>query len=90
MLGGVAEAWVDSIPVLVISNQFLFTNLEKCKIFWNSGFNIIENVKNITKYSIQVKKPGEIKYVLEKAIHFAFEKRRTLFGLIFLLIYNLI
>ena len=75
-IGGVAEAWVDSIPVLVISGQVHSSQISKnVRSFGIQGFNIIENVKNITKYSVQVKKPGEIKYVLEKAIHFAFEKR---------------
>ena len=75
-IGGVAEAWVDSIPVLVISGQVQSSQISpKVRSFGIQGFNIIENVKNITNFSCQVKKPSEIRYLLEKSIYLAFHKR---------------
>lgn len=75
-IGGVAEAWVDSIPVLVISGQVQSSQISpKVRSFGIQGFNIIENVKNITNFSCQVKKPSQIRYLLEKSIYLAFHKR---------------
>ena len=76
-IGGVVESWVDSIPVLVISGQVRQNQIvNKARSFGIQGFDIISNVKNITKYSVQVSKPNEIRYHLEKAIYFANEGRK--------------
>jgi acetolactate synthase-1/2/3 large subunit len=75
-IGGVAEAWVDSVPVLVISGQVHSSQISpNVRSFGIQGFNVIENVKNITNFAVQIKKPTQIKYILEKAIYFAFNKR---------------
>ena len=75
-ISGIVEAWVDSTPVLVISGQ---VNTEQIsagiRSFGVQGFNIIENVKHITKYAVQVTDPQSVKYHLEKAIHLANEGR---------------
>ena len=69
-ISGVAEAWVDSAPVLVISGQVGTQQLsEKVRTFGIQGFNIIENVKHITKYAVRVDDPNDIQFHLEKAIH---------------------
>ena len=76
-IGGVVESWVDSIPVLVISGQVRQNQIvNKARSFGIQGFDIISNVKNITKYSVQVTKPNEIRYHLEKAIYLANEGRK--------------
>ena len=76
-IGGIVESWVDSIPVLVISGQVRQNQIvNKARSFGIQGFDIISNVKNITKYSAQVKKPNEIRYHLEKAIYLANEGRK--------------
>ena len=51
-IGGLVEAWVDSAPVMVISGQ-VSTDLivKNVRSFGVQGFNIIENVKSMTKYS---------------------------------------
>ena len=74
---GVAEAWVDSAPIIIISGQ-----VEKKFTTYQSGIvgvrtlgcqelDIIEIVKPITKYATMVKYPNSIKWHLEKAYHMA-------------------
>ena len=71
-LGGVVEAWVDSAPVLVISGQVDTNQISpNVRSFGVQGFNIIENVSNVTKYAVQVNDPNSIKMHLQKAIHLA-------------------
>lgn len=75
-IGGVVEAWVDSAPVLVISGQVHTKQVSKnVRSFGVQGFNIIENVKKITKYSAQITNPNLIKYHLEKSIFMAKNER---------------
>lgn len=75
-IGGLAESWVDSIPVLIISGQTNTNHLSlKNRSFGLQGFNILNNIKNLTKYSAIVKNPNEIKYHLDKAIYYATEGR---------------
>ena len=74
---GVLGAWVDSIPMIVISGQVnkeMTTNyneLSNLRQLGDQEFNIIESVKNMTKYAIQVNDPSTIKYHLEKACKLA-------------------
>ena len=71
-ISGVVEAWVDSVPVLVISGQ---VNTEQVsdgvRSFGVQGFNVIENVEHITKYAVSIRDPFSIKFHLEKAIYHA-------------------
>lgn len=69
---GTLCSWLDSIPVIVISGQVnknLTTNFTKLPLrqLGDQEFNIIESIKNITKYAVQVNDPSEIRYHLEKA-----------------------
>jgi len=70
---GVAGAWVDSIPMLIISGQTK-TNLTvkhsglKLRTLGNQEIDIIPIVSGITKYSVMADKAEEIRYVLEKAL----------------------
>ena len=64
--------WLDSIPVIYISGQVnkeMTTNYTGLPLrqLGDQEFNIIESVKNMTKYAIQVNEASEIKYHLEKA-----------------------
>ena len=75
---GVAGAWLDSIPMLVISGQVKTDNITPRKngalTVRAIGFqelNIIDIVKPITKYAVTVEKKEDIKYLLEKAVHLA-------------------
>ena len=71
-IGGIVEAWVDSVPVLVISGQVSTNQISpNVKSFGIQGFNVIDNVKNITKYAVQINVASDIKFHLEKALHIA-------------------
>jgi acetolactate synthase-1/2/3 large subunit len=71
---GVAGAWLESTPLLVISGQ-----VSRATWKWDSnvrqmGFqeiDIIPIVKSITKYATMILAPTEIRYHLEKAIYLA-------------------
>ena len=69
-IGGVVEAWVDSVPIIVVSGQVYSNQISKnVRSFGLQGFNIIENVQGITKYAVQVSDPKKIRYHIERAIH---------------------
>ena len=73
---GVVEAWVDSVPVLVISGQVEKTEIsDRDRTFGIQGFDVISHVDSITKYAATVTDPKRIKYHLEKALYFAFSGR---------------
>lgn len=77
-LNGVFGAWVDSIPMLIISGQ---VKRETCvrthgltgklRQLGDQEADIISMVKSITKYSVFVDDPHDIEYHLQKAIHLA-------------------
>ena len=72
---GLAECWVDSSPVIIISGQVDrkdTTRLSKIKNLRTVGtaeIDIIPIVKPLTKYCAFIKNPNTIKYVMEKAYH---------------------
>lgn len=73
---GTLCSWLDSIPVVVISGQVnkeMSTNYTGLPLrqLGDQEFNIVESVKNMTKYAVQVNDPLEIKYHLEKACKLA-------------------
>lgn len=73
---GTLCSWLDSIPVIVISGQVNkemtteYTNLPLRQL-GDQEFNIVESVKNMTKYAVQVNHPEQIKYHLDKACKLA-------------------
>lgn len=75
-LNGIFGAWVDSLPILVISGQVRFdtttaSTSAPLRQLGDQECNIVEMVKGITKYSIMVTEPNEIKYHLQKALWLA-------------------
>jgi len=71
---GVAAAWADSIPVLILSGQVKRSDICKKTGVRTLGFqeiDIVSMVKPITKYAVTVLEPEEIKYHLEKACFLA-------------------
>mgnify|MGYP006293639741 CR=1 FL=1 len=74
---GVAEAWVDSAPILVISGQVqrehttFNAKVKGLRTLGIQELNIVEIVDSITKYSAMVNDPNNIRYHLEKAVYLA-------------------
>ena len=71
---GVMGGWLDSVPMFVISGQ-----VKRETTIWavpelnlrqlgDQEFNIIDSVKNMTKYAVMVTNPQEVAYHLEKAL----------------------
>ena len=69
---GVAGAWLDSTPVLVISGQVKRADLKGDTGVRNMGpqeLDLPTLVSSITKYAVTVTDPATIRYHLEKAVH---------------------
>ena len=72
---GVAGAWLDSIPILVISGQVkrddMMPRQDGVSTIRQLGFqeiNIIDLVKPITKYAVTIEKEDQILFHLEKGV----------------------
>jgi acetolactate synthase-1/2/3 large subunit len=78
---GLAEAFVDSAPILVISGQVDLkqttynTKLKNIRTFGTAEINIIPIVKPLTKYAEIIKNPKDVRYILEKAFFIAQDQR---------------
>jgi acetolactate synthase I/II/III large subunit len=69
-VAGAVEAWVDSIPLLVISGQVSNSQIAtKARTFGVQGFNVLGLAATMTKYSALVRDPKTIRFHLEKAVH---------------------
>jgi acetolactate synthase-1/2/3 large subunit len=78
---GVLCAYLDNIPLLVISGQVRYaTTVESSDLnlrqFGEQEYRIIESVKPMTKYAVMVKNPQDIKYHIERAIFEATNGRK--------------
>jgi acetolactate synthase-1/2/3 large subunit len=72
VMTGTLCSWLDSIPVIVISGQVnkeLTTNFTRLPLrqLGDQEYNIVESVKNMTKYAVQVNNVDDIRFHLEKA-----------------------
>lgn len=75
---GVAAAWLDSTPMLIISGQVKRADMVGERGVRQMGFqeiNIVSIVKKITKYAVTVTEPEKIRYHLEKAVSLAKNSR---------------
>jgi acetolactate synthase-1/2/3 large subunit len=77
-LNGVFGAWVDSIPMVIVSGQVrretaLFANglLGKLRQLGDQEADIVGMVRGITKYAVTIDDPRSIRYHLERAFHLA-------------------
>lgn len=71
---GVMGAWLDSVPLLIISGQTKRETIgsgKKIRQIGDQEINIIDIVKPITKYAVMVMDPYDIRYHLEKAVYLA-------------------
>ena len=77
---GVFGAWVDSLPVLVVSGQVKWettvasTGLPLRQL-GDQEIDIVSIVRSITKYAVMVTDPSTIRYHLERALHVATQGR---------------
>ena len=83
-LNGVASAYLDSLPMIVISGQvrydktldFARKNGANIRSFGDQEFDIVNTVKTMTKYSKLITNKKEIKEELEKAFDIATTGRK--------------
>lgn len=80
-LTGVMGAWVDSIPMIVISGQVRYAisvpkSGLKLRTRGVQEFNIVDTVKTMTKYAKMVINPRDIKMEILKALHIAMTGRK--------------
>lgn len=84
-LNGVAAAYLDSLPMIVISGQVRYdTTIAYAKKYDGANlrslgdqeFNIVDTVKIMTKYAVMIEDPNEIKYHLEKALYLSMHGRK--------------
>uniref|UniRef100_A0A7V3J9B2 Thiamine pyrophosphate-binding protein n=1 Tax=candidate division CPR3 bacterium TaxID=2268181 RepID=A0A7V3J9B2_UNCC3 len=73
---GVYGAYVDSIPMLIISGQVRYdTTVASAGLplrqLGDQEIDIVKMVSGITKYAVMVTDPKEIRYHLERALHLA-------------------
>lgn len=73
---GVLGAWMDSIPMVVISGQARYETTVpgsglRLRSMGVQECNIVPVVKSITKYAVMVTKPEEIRYHLERGLYLA-------------------
>lgn len=71
---GVAAAWLDSTPCLFISGQVKREDLKGSSGVRQFGFqeiDVVDLVREITKYAVTVDEPNEVLFHLEKAVHLA-------------------
>lgn len=67
----VAGAWIDSIPLLVISGQVKRADLLNGRPLRQGGVqevDIVPLVKSITKYAVTIADPGQIRFHLDAAL----------------------
>lgn len=72
---GVIGAWLDSIPVLIISGQVktetTIINNPELRQLGDQEINIVDIVEPVTKYAVMITNKNEIKYHLQKAVYLA-------------------
>lgn len=74
LITGIGCAYFDSIPIICITGQVNTFELRGTRKVRQIGFqetDIVKMVKAITKFSVQVNDPKDLKYLLEKAIAIA-------------------
>ena len=83
---GVVGAWLDSVPMFVISGQVRYDTTARYMSQYTDGlplravgdqeFDITKSVDNMCKYATMIEDPMQIRYALEKAYHLATTGRR--------------
>ena len=74
LLSGVANAYMDSEPVLFITGQvntYEYTNIPELRQQSFQELNVVDMAKPVTKYCVQITCVEDVRYHLEKAWHLA-------------------
>lgn len=79
-LPGLAEAYVDSAPIIIISGQvekkYCADNYKnKIRSLGTAEFSIKKTVETMTKYATTIKNPYDCKFEIDKAINIALSGR---------------
>ena len=75
----VAGAWIESVPLMVISGQVKRADMMRGAPVRQKGVqevDIISIVKSITKYAVTIDSPENVRSVMEEAFHLATEGRK--------------
>lgn len=78
-LTGCAGAWMESVPLLIISGQVKRADLAGQSGLRQKGpqeIDIVPIVRSFTKYAATVMEPADIRFHLERAVHLAMADRR--------------
>ncbi len=76
---GLAAAWLDSSPCVFISGQVKRADLLTSRGVRSMGpqeVDIVSVVRSLTKYAKTLLEPNDVRYELERAVHFATTGRR--------------
>lgn len=74
----VAGAWIESVPLMVISGQVKRADMLRDSPLRQKGVqevNIVRMVESVTKLAITVEQPDDIRYIMEQAYYLAREGR---------------
>jgi len=75
---GISNAFFDSVPMICITGQVSTFRSKPNKKLRQYGFQeteVVDIFQSITKFTIKIKKPEQIRFVLEKALHLATSDR---------------
>ena len=79
MIGGIANAFFDSIPCVFLSGQLSTNSLNTNSFIRQNGFqemDICSVVSPISKYAVRITNPNDVPYVIEKAFFIANHMRK--------------
>ncbi|MEU1312710.1 thiamine pyrophosphate-binding protein [Streptomyces cinnamoneus] len=75
-LAGLADAYADGVPVLVISGQVETRYIDpQARSFGVQGFGVVGSARSLTKYAALVERPADIKTHLDRAVREALSGR---------------
>ena len=78
VITGVAGAWIESVPLMVLTGQVKRADMLRDAPLRQKGVqevDIVRMVQGITKYAVTVEQPEDIRAVMEEAYHVAREGR---------------
>lgn len=78
-LAGIADAYMDSVPLVVITGQDYSNHVLENPGVRLNGFqdlDVVSIVKPITKYAVQIMDVNRLAYELEKCFHIAMDGRK--------------